>query len=119
MSTLIKSAKCIAIIVGAFAVCTLLTSVSDRYSLAYWSLLSAVVLPVTFWKGLGFGWWSLSAVAVAIGLAASPIDFTIQRGQLGLRILPVSYGYFCKEGTACYGCVMYDNDPRQAIVLSF
>jgi len=119
MPTLIKLAKTAAIIVGAFAVCTQLTSVSHRYSLEYWFLFSAVVLPVTFWKGLAFRWWSLSALAVAIGLAASPIDFTIQSGQLGLRILPVSYGISCQQGTACYGCVRYGNDPSQAIVLSF
>jgi len=121
MPTLIKSAKTIAIVVGAFAVLILLISVSERYSLFYWFLVSAVVLPVTFWKGLALRWWwSLSAFAVAIALAASPIDFTIRSGGgLGVRILPVHYGYYCKEGTDCRGCIVFGNPPRQTIVLSF
>jgi hypothetical protein len=74
---------------------------------------------VIFWNGLGFRWWSPAALAVALGLAASPVDFKIQSGQFGLRMLPVSYGIVCEAGTACYGCVMSSNDPRQMIVLSF
>jgi hypothetical protein len=119
MPTLIKSAKAIAIIVGAFAVLILLRSVSDRDSLVYWLLFSAVVLPVFFWRGLGFWQWSLSALAVAIALAASPVDFTVRTGKLGLRVLPVHYGNYCKEGTDCRGCDLHGNPPRQSIVLSF
>jgi hypothetical protein len=119
MPTLIKSAKTIGIIVGAFAVLILLSSVSDRHSLRYLFLFSAVFLPLIVWRGLALWRWSLSGLAVAVALAASPIDFTIRSGGLGLRILPVHYGIYCKDGTDCRGCIVFGNPPTSAIVLSF
>jgi hypothetical protein len=119
MSILTKFTGTAAIILSAYWVCSVLMAISARYSLAYWFVLSAAALPVIFWKGLGFRRWSPAALAVAIRLAASPIDFKIQSGQLGLQILPVSHGITCEEGTACYGCVKFGTEPSHAIVLSF
>jgi hypothetical protein len=119
MSTLTKCTGTAAIIVSAYWVCSVLPAISGRSSLAFWFVISAAVLPVIFWRGYGFKWWSPAALAVALGLAASPIDFKIQSGQLGLRMLPVSCGIYCEPGTACYGCVVDGNPPSHAVVLSF
>jgi hypothetical protein len=97
----------------------LLMFVTFRDSLPYWALLSILVLPVVAWKGRALWWWCLAFAGVGFGLAASPIDFTVQSGPVAVRVLPVMFGITCQEGFACYGCIVPPHPPSHAVVLSF
>src|SRR5262249_40197451 len=120
MGYLIKSLKVSGIVAATFLFFFVLGSVSFRASLSYWMILSSLVLPVAFWLQLGFTKWCLASSLIALGLAASPIDFMVRNSDRpGLRLLPTSYGYGCQPGTACYGCLVSPNPARKAIVLSF
>lgn len=97
---------------------TILGSFSSRYSLFYWMCASAVILPVLFLKGWRFGISAVIATTIAVALAVSPMDFVIQRGSVGIHILPTSYGIVTIPGTVGYGCSV-SNPPSHACVLSF
>ncbi|HZI58522.1 MAG TPA: hypothetical protein VFF39_17205, partial [Verrucomicrobiae bacterium] len=68
----------------------------------------------------GFVKWCVAFSVVAVSLAMSPIDLTIQHsGKRGLRLMPISYGFACEPDTACYGCIIPPNPPRKALVLAY
>jgi hypothetical protein len=120
MGYLIKSLKVLGIVAATFVFFFVLDLLSGRSLLSHWMILSSLVLPVAFWFRLGFAKCCLASLLIALGLAASPIDFMVRNSDRpGLRLLPTSYGYGCQPGTACYGCLVPPNRARKAIVLSF
>ena len=120
MASLTKALKGSGIIGGVLLVFLSLDLFSGRHSLFLWAISSSALLLVAFWFQLGFKKWCVCLLLVALGLAVSPVDITITRLEKpGLRLLPISYGYGCQPGTACYGCIVPPNPPRKALVLSY
>jgi hypothetical protein len=120
MSILAKLLKTFGIVGGVAVLFFSLSLFSDRHSLYYWAVSSALILPVIFWLRLGFKKWCAGLLFIALGLAASPIDISVTRlARPGVRLLPISYGIGCEPGTACYGCIVPPYPARKAIVISY
>jgi hypothetical protein len=121
MKAFVKLLQLAGILLSILALYILLLRFAYRESLFYWMLLTVVTLPVVFWtQKKRFKWWCLCAMLVAIALAASPIDFTIQRGsRLGIHLRPVEFGFASEPPAVNYGCVLQHNPPERAIVLSY
>jgi hypothetical protein len=90
-----------------------------RLSVAWWGMLSLLVLPVLAWRGRAFWRWCLGFAVIAAALALGPLGFQVQRGPIGVRILPAQYGIACSPGFACYGCIVPSIPERYAVVVSF
>ena len=120
MPVFLKALKALGIILGVLTIFIVVSAFSGRESLFYWTILSSLLLPVTFCLRLGFKKWCASFLVIALGLAVSPIDIQVTRLQRpGVRLLPVSYGIGCEPGTACHGCIIPRNPPRKAVVISY
>jgi len=99
--------------------CAALMAMRPRHSLVFLVLSAVVVLPIASFFGQRRR-MTLVCFCVAPLLALSPIDYTVQRsGSWSVRLLPVSHGIFCKPDTACYGCVVFGDDPKYALVLGY
>ncbi len=92
--------------------------ISYHYALGYWMLVSAILLPILYWKDWRFKTAMGIAMLLAVGVTLSPIDFRIKSGPPGFRILPTSHGVATPYGTVGYGCTVR-NPPPKALVLSF
>src|SRR5262245_2954047 len=101
----------LAIVVVLFLVPDFLGRFFDyRFSLLLWAMLSIPVLSVIAWRGRGFVRSVLLAVAVAVVLAVGPIDAVVRPGKAaGVQVLPLFYGFVCKEDTDCRGCIVPPN----------
>ena len=120
MVFLAKLAKALGVVAGVLAIFLSISTFSSRYSLYLWFLLAVLFLPLAFWFQSGFVKWCVAFSVVAVSLAISPIDLTIQHsGKRSVGLLPISYGFACEPGTACYGCIIPPNPPRKALVLSY
>jgi hypothetical protein len=83
-------------------------------------MLSIPVLSVIAWRGRRVVASLLVVAAVAVVFAASPLDVVVRPGEAsGVRVLPVFYGIYCKEGTDCRGCIVPPNPPSYSIVLFY
>ncbi len=119
MKLLKKCLQVFGIALLPFTLFAILGLFSERHSLFFLMVILTIALPSTFLMRYHFTRWLIAALMTAIVLAASPIDFTIQSGELGLHLLPVSHGLAHQPGTARYGCIIGPNPPLKAIVLSF
>jgi hypothetical protein len=114
-----------ALIAGGILVALLLlwavsAVVAGRESLFSWALVGAVALPVAYVRRLRPGAAFLVYGSIALALAASPIDVVLRpTGSLSARVLPASFGPFCKSDTACFGCSIGPRPPKRALVLGY
>jgi hypothetical protein len=125
MVTVKAAARALAVVIATLALLIVLTIVAFRHSLLYWAVLALAVLPVVAWRGRAMWTSCLIAAAIAVGLAASPVDIWLRpfhmagHGRAGLYVLPTMHGITCQDGFACYGCGKSFHDARQALVVSY
>ena len=119
MRALLKSIQVTGIVLCVFGVFLALALFSFRKSLFDWLVFSSIFLPVVFLCGYRFRLCALGVLLIGVSLALSPLDFLVrsERGESGLQIRPVAFGFVSPPGTINYGCTIQRNPPKKALVL--
>jgi hypothetical protein len=98
----------------------LLEAFSARHSVFYLAALAVVVLPLSCWYRKPFARITLLFLALAMGLAASPVDLQVRpEGRARVRLLQASYGLACNSDRACYGCTVPIHPAKFAVVITY
>jgi hypothetical protein len=106
----------ISIIVGTISFFLILP---HRESLFYLTLISIIVLPLSFWRQYRFKLLALSSASLAILLAATPIDIaTLQTDHFGIHLQKAHYGYARPPGMHSYGCIVPAWPVRYVMVIT-
>lgn len=106
------------IALGVFTLFYVYDSLSYHYSLFYWMCVSVVSLPILALRTQKLKLYAGILAMIGGVLTISPMDFTFESGEFGIRILPTSHGIATKPGTIGYGC-MVTSPPAVALVFSF
>jgi hypothetical protein len=112
----------VAVLGGVLLVTGVLAVLAPRQSLFYLAVLAAVSLPASYWRGYRFRLVCTVFIALALALAASPLDMVVRSDGHGprVRVLPADYGRICNSTErACYGCVVPAHPVEHALVISY
>jgi hypothetical protein len=92
---------------------------APRFSRFYFSLIALPTIPLVIWRPKVLR-LMLTAVFLINLLLTIPVDLVFRRGdRFAVDILPVSFGFFENPGTVGYGCVIWENPPKYAVVVRY
>ena len=120
MVFLARLAKALGVVAGVLAIFLSISTFSSRYSLYLWFLLAVFFLPLAFWFRSGFVKCCVAFSVVAVSLAISPIDFTIQHsGKEAFSYCQSAMALHVNLALPATGASFLQILPRKALVLSY
>jgi len=91
---------------------------APRYSRFFFSVTAVLAVPLVVWHPKAFR-FMLSGIFLVNLLLTVPVDLDFRAGdRFDIRILPVSFGFFEQPGTVGYGCIVWRNPPKYALLIT-